>query len=452
MDEQDFPRVLVISGTPFGRTTGTGITLSNLFEGWPKDRLAQIYTQDDEPADDVCTRYLRLPVTSAPVELLLRHLLTKRGLTRVQVTSASATLPTATARSAAVARLYSEMRAGADVSVFRVPHRLHDWVGQFRPDVVYSVLGSVRMMRLSAEVAQAADRPLVPHFTDDWPSTLYTGGQLFGLARRSVDANLRKVLRFSPLGMGISQAMADEYESRYGRPFSVFGNSVDESGFAAAGSARPASVPDDSPSHPVRLVYVGGLHLDRWQPLIDIASALGSVDPRARLVIHAPDADLETFGDVLTACPGVQLAGSVSSDQVPGILAAADILVHIESFDDAHRRYTRLSLSTKIPQYMAAGRAILAYGPGEVASMKHIEAVRAGVVVGQEDPQALAAAVTKLTTDAAARNELGNNGYWFARRHHAKDLVAARFVDFLRSAGQPRQTAQPTGPDQRASS
>jgi glycosyltransferase involved in cell wall biosynthesis len=252
--------------------------------------------------------------------------------------------------------------------------------------------------------------------------------------------------------MGISQAMADEYESRYGRPFSVFGNSVDESGFAAAGSARPASVPDDSPSHPVRLVYVGGLHLDRWQPLIDIASALGSVDPRARLVIHAPDADLETFGDVLTACPGVQLAGSVSSDQVPGILAAADILVHIESFDDAHRRYTRLSLSTKIPQYMAAGRAILAYGPGEVASMKHIEAVRAGVVVGQEDPQALAAAVTKLTTDAAARNELGNNGYWFARRHHAKDLVAARFVDFLRSAGQPRQTAQPTGPDQRASS
>ena len=38
-EDKSFPRVLVISSAPIGSLCGTGITLGNLFRGWPADRI-----------------------------------------------------------------------------------------------------------------------------------------------------------------------------------------------------------------------------------------------------------------------------------------------------------------------------------------------------------------------------------------------------------------------------
>ncbi|GAB3957775.1 hypothetical protein GCM10027614_73890 [Micromonospora vulcania] len=88
----------------------------------------------------------------------------------------------------------------------------------------------------------------------------------------------------------------------------------------------------------------------------------------------------------------MRLGPSLASDEVPAALRSADVLVHIESFDQEIRRYTRYSVSTKIPQYLASGRPIFGYGPAEVASMNHIQEANAGVIVGTNDAAALAAA------------------------------------------------------------
>jgi hypothetical protein len=53
------PRVLVV-GQPFDRVTGGGITLNNLFEGWPRDRLASVAVSDADLSFDVCDRVYAL--------------------------------------------------------------------------------------------------------------------------------------------------------------------------------------------------------------------------------------------------------------------------------------------------------------------------------------------------------------------------------------------------------
>ena len=40
---QDYPRILVVTGNNFNLVTGGGITLTNLFRGWPADRLANLH-------------------------------------------------------------------------------------------------------------------------------------------------------------------------------------------------------------------------------------------------------------------------------------------------------------------------------------------------------------------------------------------------------------------------
>jgi len=54
---KNFPKILVIDHSPFNRTHNNGIVKSNLFQDWPKDRLAQILYSGPFPSFDVCSHY-----------------------------------------------------------------------------------------------------------------------------------------------------------------------------------------------------------------------------------------------------------------------------------------------------------------------------------------------------------------------------------------------------------
>src|SRR3546814_7688640 len=54
------------------------------------------------------------------------------------------------------------------------------------------------------------------------------------------------------------------------------------------------------------------------------------------------------------------------------------------SFVDHYSKYARLSISTKVPQYLSVGRPILAYGPKSLASISYIKETGAGVVVDRK--------------------------------------------------------------------
>ncbi|MEU8213425.1 glycosyl transferase family 1 [Micromonospora sp. NPDC049044] len=430
--DEKFPRVLVVSHTPFSRVSGTAMTLSNLFSGWPKDRLAQVHTGNITPTTEVCENFFHFPPRDhyLPIQYYAMRMSGWNGRTPLQQSRPIAAVHAAAERRPTVARIYAQLRATADLSPIRVPPALIGWMRDFQPDVVYSMLGSVRLTRITALAARTCGVPVVPHFTDDWPATLYDNGELFGRADRSVRETVARLIRLAPLGMVISAPMAQEYTRRYRIPFSAFVNCVDETFFAA-----PRSEADQRPT--AELVYVGALHLNRWESLRDIGAALDGLAEAglsARLTIHAPEQDLRRYAEHFAALRRVRLGPSLTSDEVPAALHGADVLVHIESFDEEIRRYTRYSVSTKIPQYLAAGRPILGYGPAEVASMNHIQEAEAGVIVGTEDTTALVRGLTDLCRDGALRARLARNGTAFARQEHAKENVAARFAATLDAA------------------
>ena len=159
--------------------------------------------------------------------------------------------------------------------------------------------------------------------------------------------------------MAIGVAMAEEFTHRYGIPFRPFQNAVE------VPLERPR-LPDRPHNAPLRLLYVGGLHLGRWESLKEIASALPGLLPdrlaacrdlRPSARPRAPD------GAVLTGTPALKVVGSLRAEEVPRVLSDADVLVHVESFDPAARRYTRLSVSTKIPSTWRPGERSWATGP-----------------------------------------------------------------------------------------
>jgi glycosyltransferase involved in cell wall biosynthesis len=180
-------------------------------------------------------------------------------------------------------------------------------------------------------------------------------------------------------------------------------------------------------------MYVGGLQLDRWRTLRDLGRLLDAVDGemcRWRLRIHAPARDLALHGSALAQPGSIEIGASLAPADVPAALAAADVLVHVESFDPEITRYTRLSLSTKIPQYLAAGRPLLAIGPRANASISLVEDSGSGVVVGESSMEELHEALVALG-DLRTREGMAQRAVATAQRDFSMSAVRGGLRDVL---------------------
>jgi hypothetical protein len=89
--------------------------------------------------------------------------------------------------------------------------------------------------------------------------------------------------------------------------------------------------------------------------------------------------------------------------------------------DKVNRKLTRLSLSTKIPEYLASGRCIFVAGPPEVGSIRYIQDHEAGMVV--TDMDALRENLDTLISNPELRWCHALNGLRLAHQRHDATVV-----------------------------
>ena len=414
-----YPRVLVVNHDPFNSERNNGMTMSNLFRGWPKDKLAQVYLSGIVPGFDTCENYWRLSERDVVRRFFGRQIrpVVKKSLFENKFEGGVELLPEGflikTLRK--VDKRYTEPLREI---FWRMPNtispELIKWVEDFRPDVIYSMLGTSYLMRLAVKISERFDIPLVPHFTDDWITTQYgncVGGDYI---RSNMMYWLGRVLEKNPVRLVICDAMAKEYQKRYGGRFSSFVNCVDKDSFDPSCSS--------STGGGVRFVYIGGLHLNRWASLKNIGRVLQDICDseglRSELHVYTYPADVDRYRGELEVCPVVSVKGWVQNKDVPQVLHDSDVLLHVESFDPEIRKYTKFSVSTKIPECMMAGRPILAYGPLEAASIAYVKESGAGIGIGEESQSDLYRSLKDLIVDKDLRLRLGNCARRVALERH----------------------------------
>jgi glycosyltransferase involved in cell wall biosynthesis len=420
----DYPRVIIIGVNPIQRVGATGITVANLFSGWDKEALAQIYLVDSEPDRNLCGNSLRLGDRLFPVDYWIRKLFAKAIRVDHPVTRKSRAIgPASDDKLSPRVRLHLIARAVSDLSPCVLPRAATRWIRDFRPDLIYSCLGDARRIKLALAASHAAgDVPIVPHFLDDWPFTLYADGRLGGVPRSIFESLLGNLFAHARLGLCIGESMAQEYKERYGLEFYDFMNCVDDDAFEEE--------PHLGDSEPGSLVwsYVGGLHLNRWKPLTLLAQCISNQG--AILRIFAPVRDIFDYGSHFSGISNVEMSTLAPGDLMRS-MKTSDVLVHVESFDQAESIYTRLSVSTKLAQYLSSGKAVLGFGPAGLASLKLIEDAGAGIVVTREDRTELANAVNRIAGDTALRNDCARHSLLYASQHFRKSVVCERFRQIL---------------------
>lgn len=411
-----FPRVLIVGAGVMGAPTGMGITLANLFQMWPSECVAQVHTSPSLDNHQLLTTYHygedQVRGAGAIRSLLDRSRSNPPGRQPAESGWPAVTPPRSGWKT-----------AWMDQLPLRKPDSLVEFVRSVRPDVVYSPLGSARIARLAVMCAEIVRAPIVPHFMDEWLHQL-TQGAAASIPRRTMQRRIESIVRSSPRGLAISDEMATKYSERYSVHFDRLSNFVDVRPFVAAPDAAPSSIG-----------YVGGLHLDRWTSLLDVARQVEVCPREVQLHAYVPSGDLTAFGHHFKSLGRTSFHPPVTASAVPQLLQQFHALVHVEAVTPAARAYVQLSLSTKIPQYLASGRPVVAYGPQEVASMSHLRRSGAAINVDAGDVAALDEALRVVTDDRQRCLSMGSAGRRFASSHHGRVSQTEVLRSALSAAG-----------------
>jgi glycosyltransferase involved in cell wall biosynthesis len=157
----------------------------------------------------------------------------------------------------------------------------------------------------------------------------------------------------------------------------------------------------DGPPESVVVGFSGTFGL--WHGIPSLAAAIPQVlaaRPAVRFLLVG-DGPLHHLVDGLgerVCCPGL-----VPHAEMPAYLAACDVLLspHGQQADGGEF----FGSPTKLFEYMAAGRPIVASAVGQIAEV--LEHDRTALLVPPDDVPALVAAIVRLVDDAALRERLG---------------------------------------------
>ena len=381
------PRCLLIDATPFGGGTATGEIKAAYFADFGGDRLLHLFA---EPDGEV-------------------------RLARVVHSAVTDVTPFNTDS----AKLQAQCRS-------------------FQPDVVlYRPVAEHRdLHEIAMQLIRELGKPWVVWLMDDWPERLRARDHYdFSL----FDRELRELLDGAADRFAISEAMAEAFNDRYGVPFRVFRNGVSPARWQQL-SHRVSG------NGAIRIRYAGSLAPDTTADSVyDVATVVDEIafhhpvelEIRTQPMWHEKEAHhYSSFRHVSFSLSDLDL-----SDYYQW-LTDADILLIAYNFDQETIRYLGYSFGNKIPEYLASGAAVLAYGPSQLASVSFLRQHGIASIVDQRDTRRLRDAIMTLVTDQFARQRLGEAGRAFAWEHLNLDRQRASFVERLgAAAGRPASSS-----------
>lgn len=322
------------------------------------------------------------------------------------------------------------LKPGVEVSVLSRDSKLdrldvHHWctaevslaeaVDRFRPTVVYGhthkalpamapLSGCLRVVDLHgdpvAEKLAETHRP--------WPRRLQSAASLWLTERRFTG-------RMDGLTV-VSRFLARRIE-HFGVPTRVVWGGVDPTLFSAsAGDGGETLV----------IGYAGNFRPYQGLPtLIEAAGRLaaGRADLRLLLIGDPGSSGVDRLAE--RKLPGrVELTGQLQYEEVPKALARANVLV----IPRPDSRTARAGFPSKLPEYMALGKALVVTDVGEQGrAVRHEES---GLVVPPDDPAALAAALDRLR-QAELRDRLGRAARAAAESNLNWNTIADELVQFF---------------------
>lgn len=417
------PKILIVSRGVWDDTKGTSSTLTNLFQDYDTDKLSHIYMDTARPNTKCCKIFFQISEFSLVRKLYKWN--TKTGFmidtNRCKNDSVDELIVAREDETMKYVRSHRSVWFSFAREILWYfngwkSKELKHFIKDFDPDVVWLDSCPVPCInRLYRHILNIAEKPAIIFMQDD----VYTyescdshvTSKLYKwLLRRQV----RRVVEKCDDMFVASPKMKKEYDAIFGF----------NSTFIAKSIKLEQAERDVSDIHnPIRLVYLGQVIYGRIYSLIAIAEALkkANVDGvKIQLYIYTNNQIRAEEKKLLLVKDSVFLMPPVPYADVPRIMKENDVLVFVESFDPMFCNLARLSFSTKICDYLAGGKCILAIGPKNIAPIEYFKEEDAAIVATSKEE--IMEAIKKLTINTVVENYVSKARECLIRNHSRTEM------------------------------
>ena len=391
-------KILLISHNPLSKVNNNGKTLVSIFEGVPKGNIYQIYLNADIPDYDGGCHYLQLNEKQ-----ILSSLFKGKNVCCMEVKPTPEKISSATV---GVGSFGIHTKRLLRECVWKMPlwkTKLEKWLEGKKFDIVFFMAGdglfAYDVYRFVMECVSAKG---CLFFTDDYVIGKTSRSPIACLRQGMLKRKIRKTLPTAKDLYVISDEMKDAYADLFDTDSYVIRN------FSVEKKQMRCEEENERQSDCLTMVYAGGLHYNRWKVLGQIAKSLKEINGfgkrKCYLKIYSSQNLSDEIVEAIDLDGASEFCGGVSASQISDVYAGADILLHVESFDPKAIASTRYSFSTKIPEYLSAGKCVLAVGPAEIASIRYLWDFACVIY----DDANLTSALKKMILDDDYRNSVQN--------------------------------------------
>lgn len=420
MDENKvYPRVLVVSHNMFGYTGNMRKTLNNMFNGWDKDKIAQISFLSELPESDICDNYYRITDFDVMKSAITRKPC-GRKLDNEYISKLKADLDTGSGKGSIISRIYGSINKKASFwSYLRNKAwklckwnsaSLNEWLDEFAPECVFFASGDYSFSYIVAHtIAKIRNIPLIVYCCDDYYINAFNNrGWLAKRNRKEFMAVVNDTIAYSSAIVTICDKMTADYKKLF-----------DEENIYTLNTNAEIILKEKQKTN--RISYIGNVSLGRAEQLADIGKALHEIDAENKpdyIDVYSATTDEEKLS-LLSHDNGIDFKGKLDRNGVMDTIAGSMAVIHTESFDEALVKRVMYSVSTKIPDSLASGTCIIAYGPKKVASMEYLANNDAACVINSKDE--LKARLKEIIENEDLRRHYEENAVKLADKNHNVD-------------------------------
>ncbi|PKE18226.1 glycosyltransferase family 1 protein [Macrococcoides caseolyticum] len=412
------PRVLVISNNPFSSQSNNGKTYLSLFDSWPKDSIAQIYFNNEEPLKEITKHYFNFNKLNDETDFREKSTINSKISIKKNIINLLK-------NSQLVSFIYNFYWSNK----INNNNTVYTFIEEFKPDIIFFVGGKRSYSyKFVNHLKEKYNLPLYLYYTDDYfvPEKKFNVFMIINNLLFKKEAI--KTISNTECLFVISEKMKKEYEKKFNKKCIPIMNSIDLSEYDVEKIK--------SSDKYLSIGYYGGLHLKRFDTIIKFARVIENYNEQNntfhKVYIYSSSLVNKKMKKIIDEIKCLSYEGCVSSNEIIDSMNNKNTLLFVESFNRNMINRTRLSLSTKIPEYLAIGKPIIAIGPKESGSIEYISKLNSSFTITKNNDKAIEKMFNKFLSYPDIFTDAYFEGKEQVKKNHTKIITQQKILNEFR--------------------
>lgn len=377
MINNDQPKILIFTVSSWNSKVGAN-TWASILKNYNSANLANICIRNEIPDSEVCSRYFSISENKILKSIFRRKIKTGQEIQAAKNNDTIAEdLEKHNQRYQKMSKKRTTFKLLCRELVWKFGRwktkELNNFLDDFKPDIIlHSMEGYIHLNRIIEYSIRRTQAKAIGYIWDDnftYKQSSKNGYKFYRFFQRK---SLRKLAKKTKAFFAITEKTKREADEFFGIECNILSKPL---------NAVPEVKKYDIKKQPLRILYTGNLLIGRDATLAKIVKVLSSVNMSASEYIIDVYTQTKLFSNSLAELnsPFCTIHPPITQEEVLHKQKEADILLFLEDLSNENLS-ARLSFSTKITDYLSAGKCIFAVGNRDLAPMEYFEKNAAALV------------------------------------------------------------------------